>query len=303
MVSLLESEEVNSSSVAAYVVHKPFMAVAKYCDLVLEPSFRLGGVDFYRDGFNIATANLLTTLMPIYLGDAPWQGFLRRFVKVIRERTHTGLADLRQSAELFINYLHETQPRLANLLVPLMVLRDPDRLFSGLNQSELDPIATAYHEIVNRWSITLGRRFELLADESKVLLREGPKLLALSGEDLVPFSAGYDRRRQEFPMKLSRIENVDSRDHKQVQLADVIGGAIQRALRTDVGQAAGTFGKQIVRTAFSKELIIGGLWPGQEITPEELETDGLSSPGDVDLATYTARILKGDPATRRTPSA
>src|SRR5215470_17720469 len=55
VVAFLESDQVMSRTAAAFLIHKPFMVVTKYCDLVLEPSFRKAGVDFYKRGMNIAT--------------------------------------------------------------------------------------------------------------------------------------------------------------------------------------------------------------------------------------------------------
>ena len=56
------SAQVTSNTAAVFVIHKPFMVVTKYCDLVLEPSFREAGIDFYKRGMNLATANILTTM-------------------------------------------------------------------------------------------------------------------------------------------------------------------------------------------------------------------------------------------------
>ena len=59
VLAFLAAAQVTSNTAAAFVIHKPFMVVTKFCDLVLEPSFRKAGVDFYKRGTNIATANLL----------------------------------------------------------------------------------------------------------------------------------------------------------------------------------------------------------------------------------------------------
>jgi hypothetical protein len=37
VVAFLSSVQVTSKTAAAFVIHKPFMVVTKYCDLVLEP--------------------------------------------------------------------------------------------------------------------------------------------------------------------------------------------------------------------------------------------------------------------------
>lgn len=67
ILQFLENSAVDATSAAAFVIHKPFMIVTKYCDIVLEPSARESRLNFYERGLNLATANLLTTVRPVYL--------------------------------------------------------------------------------------------------------------------------------------------------------------------------------------------------------------------------------------------
>jgi hypothetical protein len=61
---------------------------------------------------------------------------------------------------------------------------------------------------------------------------------------------------------------------------------------------SGTFAHDVLELCYSKRLIIGGLWPNHEVDPKDLETDIVPSPDEVNLAKYTAMILKGDPSTK-----
>jgi hypothetical protein len=103
VLAFLGSASVTSHTAAAVVFHKPFMVVTKYCDLVLEPSFRKAGADFYARGANIATANLLATTMPVLLNRTTWFSFLSLFVRVVRERTPGLFNEWRRSAELILH--------------------------------------------------------------------------------------------------------------------------------------------------------------------------------------------------------
>jgi hypothetical protein len=277
------------------------MVVTKYCGLVLEPSFRKAGLDFYKRGANIAIANILTTTIPIFLNTTTWFNFFSLFVRVIRERKPPLFNEWRSLAELIFSHLGNKNRKLADLFAPILIMRDCNELFETLGEDELDPLVPAYHCIVDYWGRSIGSLFEVIADESKVLAKERGRLLALSNQNLKPFDAGYDRRRIEFPLKVADIMTVDSTTQPQIQLADVIGGAITCAAkaRTKGVLQTGTFAHNVLDLCFSKGIIIGAVWPNADVDPRDLETDIEPDPKDVDLATYTASILKSHPSTKK----
>jgi hypothetical protein len=179
-------------------------------------------------------------------------------------------------------------------------MRDCHELFQTLGADELDPLIPAYPLLVDYWGKVIGDNYDVIADESKVLAKGRGQLLAMSDPHLKPVSAGYDRRRLEFPFKVSDIIAVDSTACRQVQLADILSGAIASAAKasTKVALKSGTFAHDVSPLCFSKRLIIDHLWPSREIDPSNLGTDIAPGPNDVDLATYTAMILKGHPSTK-----
>ena len=300
VLAFLASAQITSTRAAAFVIHKPFMVVTKYCDLVLEPSFRQAGIDFYKRGMNIATANILTT-MPTLLNPTTWSNFLSLFVRVVRERTPSLFNEWQVLAKLIYSHLEHTEPEWADFFAPVFLMSDSSELLEGLGDDELDPLVPAYYVIVDHWGKSVGEVYEIVADESKVLAKARGRLLTLSEPNLKPFSAGYDRRKMDLPLKVSEIVGVNSTAYRQVQFADVLCGAIASAAKaqTKGSLKPGTFAHDVWDLCHSKRLIIGGLWPDHEVDPKDLETDTVPGPEDVNLATYTAMILKGHPSTKK----
>ena len=148
MLAFLASAQVTSKTAAAFVIHKPFMVVTKYCDLVLEPSFRKAGLDFYKRGTNIATANILTTTMPVFLNPTTWSNFLSLFVRVVRERTPSLFNEWRRLAELIFAQLEHTERESADFFAPVFLMSDSSELFAGLGDDELDAGVDLALEIV-----------------------------------------------------------------------------------------------------------------------------------------------------------
>jgi hypothetical protein len=300
VLAFLASAQVTSKTAAAFVIHKPFMVVTKYCDLVLEPSFRKAGVDFYERGMNIATANVLTT-MPTLLNPTTWSNFLSLFVRVLRERTPNLFNEWQTSAKLIFSHLEHAEPEWADFFAPVFLMSESSELLGGLGDHELDPLVPAYYVVVDHWGKSISDIYEVIADQSKVLAKERGRLLALSDSNLKPVSAGYDRRRMDLPLKVSEIVGVDSTAYRQVQLADVLCGAIASAAKaqTKGPLKPGTFAHDVWGLCYSKGLIIGGLWPNHEVDPKDLQTDVVPGPNEVNLPTYTAMILKGHPSTKK----
>jgi hypothetical protein len=301
VLAFLKTASVTSENCGAVVFHKPFMVVTKYCDVVLEPSFRQAGLDFYERGLNIATANLLATTMSALLNPVTWLNFLSLFVRVVRERSPVLFSEWKRSAELIYAHLEYSNREMAYFIAPVFLMSDCSELMAMLDENELDPLVPAYHAIVGHWGRQIGCNFEVIADNSKVLAQARQRLLTLSDPNLKSFSAGYDQRRMEFPLKVSDIVAVDSTAFRQVQLADVLGGAITMALKARIKgplQPA-SFAFEILKTCFSKGLIVHGLWPGREVDPSKLGTDIPPQPNDIDLAPYTAMILKAHPSTKK----
>jgi hypothetical protein len=298
VLQFLRSPHVNSQTVKVDVTNKRFMIVCKYVDLVLEPSFREGGIDIYKEGCNLATANLLHTICPTFLSEATWDDFLKNFTRLVWKPDISHWAYFITHTESFLHRLEFIQRDVAGFFAQVLLLKGQYKHFiKTLSGDELDPLVPAYTKLANTWGRQLKDRFIILADESKVLAAQSPILLKLSEPDLIPFTAGYNTRTMDLPLKVDQILTVDSKTSKNVQFADLLSGAACCFLRGDLHKAAGTFEQQIKKEFFEKKLIAHVLWPNSEIIPEDLDAKE-DDQTRVNLNDYTTRILHDDPSVR-----
>jgi len=121
-----------------------------------------------------------------------------------------------------------------------------------------------------------------------------------SDPDLKPVTVGYDRRKANYPLKVSDILLTDSTKSRQIQLADILSGSIASGIKAKIKGhlKTGTFAHDVLELCFSKNIIIGGVWPTKDVTPSQLGTDVKPSDHDVDLASYAAMIMKKHALTR-----
>lgn len=296
VLSFLNDELVCSETVGAFLMHKRHMIVTKYCDMVVEPSMRKFGFNFYENGLNIAMSNLLTIVMPTYLNPKTWDSFLSGFVRMVRDKSPDSLSNFKTTAKLAYDYISSTDEMLATILKCAIDLRK-DEFLPLIGQTELDPIVPAFYGLANIWGKKIGGLFQVCTDESKTMALERDRLMALANPELPEITQGFDRRKMTFPLKVAGVIAVDSKTQLQVQFADVIAGSIAAGLRP--GTNPNSFEAECAKTCLSKGFVVDGIWPSTDITPEELGTEQAPQEGEVDLPTFTASIVKNDPAWKK----
>jgi hypothetical protein len=295
---LLNSDWVSSDAVKIYAIHKRFMALTKIVDLIHEPSAREAGINLYERGGALATANLLTTVLPTYLGD-DLDAFINAFIVLVRRRDLPSLRHFYQlSCRAYEKIENNFPETIGWLFIPVIVACEkPDSWLPFLHGSELDPLIPAYYTLVDEWGKTLRARFEVIADESNTLSQERDRLMKFASQDLRNIQVGSPARNFKYPLKVSSIEMVRSADTREVQIADLFAGAACYALKHIASPRAhepSHFEKSFFDLMQRRQLICG-IWPSKDVTPEELGTMDFVGENPVD---YAVRIMKGDPSTR-----
>jgi hypothetical protein len=71
--SFLFDPRVNPTRIAACVMNKRFMVFTKLVDIIMETVVHDNGGDLYKDGANLATANMMYYCLPAFCGEQ-WRG-------------------------------------------------------------------------------------------------------------------------------------------------------------------------------------------------------------------------------------
>lgn len=78
----------------------------------------------------------------------------------------------------------------------------------------------------------------------------------------------------QFPMNVASTRFADSENESQLQICDILAGATSAFVRNRLQQGGDQTFFDRLADAGIVSLIGGGLWPGTEVTPEELEMEG-----------------------------
>ena len=101
-------------------------------------------------------------------------------------------------------------------------------------------------------------------------------------------TVGYDRRTMVFPLKSTGIHFYDSKRVAQIQIADLLASVFAYVTSGYAGIAVERTFWEELRNSVLLSLVIGAVWPGTQVTPEELETQGNAG---TNVAEYVTNFL------------
>lgn len=286
LLDLLGSAQIEPKRVKTTVIHKRFMVVTKFVDIIKETLAHADGIDLYERGANIGLSNLHYFASPVFCGQAPFDEFLESFVEMIRRPSPESKARFFRAARMMYERCSDDDHK--SLFAPYIYAeRVIDDILDAVSFLALDPAIPSFFRHCTEWGSQLGGPFDAVHDASKPMDAQKATFEAMMDPSNIPAIIGYDRRKFEFPLKATRITFADSLNHPSLQLADLIAGAtnhwasaLARGECDDLAEAVEAAG--IRRFAFS------ALWPSTKVAPEEL---GTSEVGGINAVEYVTHAL------------
>lgn len=286
ILDILDSPALGPNRVLVAGIHKPFMVIAKMVDLLVEPLAYTAGIDLYVRGINLGMANMWHFVMPVCIGRKRFQALRVAFVNMVRtprpkniEQFYSIVADAIQHARLD-DFADDLEMLLATRRIAESYMNDWD-------SSDLDPAIPAFADHASTWTGTFGTEFVIAHDESKPLAQQQVILEAMMSTKEETVVIGYDRRKKVFPIHANGIEFRNSSECPQIQVADIVAGAVAHSLR----QAFHTKPDSFVDELLSTRTLSGPyypLWPELKVTPGELGTDVV---GGIDANNYVGQYI------------
>ncbi len=293
IISLFQSEIINPNNVKLSVIHKKCMIIGKIVDLLVETLAHRDGIDLYIRGANIALMNLLYTTLPAVCGEGNFELFQKSFVEMIRRKNAASIQEFYDQCRIMYQSckLPDSRPLIATIIATENIVLD---VLSAADNTAIDPAVTSFVTHLAYWSTQLNREFDLVHDVSKPLEQQEEMLSYLMSKDKTEIEVGYDRRKYKLPFKTSGIQFGNSKQIKQLQIADVIAGAGSYWCRGFTHEGIDKNFAQALEQSGIRDLVINCIWPSDEVTPAELGTEEIGGISDVDyIAKLIARMERG----------
>lgn len=226
----LQKDVLGNHKCVTYICDKRFLLILMFLDYATEPWYYERGVDFYENGQNYAMASLLYYIGPTMLGTESFDAILAAFQRAIKEKTQEALN------ELVLRVRHSNwEATLPEAFGPI-AFASPECI-SAIATPEVstDAAIVVLQSLISRMEIMADGPYRVEHDRSKNLLQYNNLLQSLIDHDETVEFTQTRIGRIKFPLNLSDVTQVDSKENPSVQLADVLIGAMIEATNTLTG--------------------------------------------------------------------
>lgn len=202
-----------------YVCDKRYLLVLFFCEYAVEPFYYARGEDFYKDGQNYALASLLYSVGPTLFGKEKFDAILGTFQYAVKEKTPEAL-------DALVERVREANWReLPEALEPLAQFRAPECLEAIATPGvSTDAAFVVLQSLISRLETIAGGRYRVEHDQSKNLLIYHDMLERMISHDLAVEFRHSQIATLSFPLNLTGVVQVNSKNSSAVQLADVMVG-------------------------------------------------------------------------------
>lgn len=268
-----------------YVCDKRYLLILMFLDYAVEPFYYERGEDFYRDGQNYSLASLLYFVGPSLLGEAAFDDLLVSFQRAVKEKTP-------QALHALVNVARKLNWReLPEALGPI-ALGSPECLSAITTPGvSTDAALVVLQSLITRMEVMASGPYRVEHDQSKNLLAYHELLQSfIDHQDEVEF-----RHTQitgiRFPLKLSSVTQVDSKNSPAVQIADVLVGAAIEASNGLTGLRAPLLDPQSVLSLYGDDQFIH-LVPSIDFEDQRQFRDGTQA---TEMIAYFAKHFAAKP--------
>jgi hypothetical protein len=220
----LQRDVLSQNKCVTYICDKRYLLMLMFMDYAVEPFYYKRGLDFYEDGQNYSLASLLYSIGPTLLGDANFDALLAAFQRAINCKTREAISNL------VLTVRRLSWEKLPEALGPL-ACASPECLAAiatpGLTT---DAAFVVLQSLISRMEVMTEGAYRVEHDKSKNLLNYHTLLQRFIAHDQAVEFRQTEITSLKFPLKLSEVIQVDSKENQAVQIADIlIGAAIEAA--------------------------------------------------------------------------
>ncbi len=212
-----------------YVCNKRFLLILMFLDYAVEPFYYKQGFNFYEDGQNYSLGSLLYYTVPMLFRKDAFEALRIAFQKAMKEKTPDAINALVLAARAC------RWQQLPEALGPL-VEASPECLAAIATPGvSTDAALVVLQSLISRMEVMADEPYQVEHDRSKNLLQYNALLQRFIAHDKAVEFTQSKIASIRFPLKLSAIAQVDSKESPSVQLADVLIGAAIEAANTLAG--------------------------------------------------------------------
>lgn len=225
LINILNSDLVDYSTVKIAYYYKKFAICAHLVDQIVETYYFKNGLSFYDDSLNIKYANALYLYCEFFDLQDEFNKLLELFQKMFRVKTEESIEEFYVLAEIIKTKFQDNEEGI-NFIYPISDSRKYiNEILSSDKKYRMELTIPSITILCDIWYKETGNMIDIIHDESKSLKEWEDTILELSNQNNSQNQIGVDTRTMTFPLPITSIKRVDSKEYPQIQLADLIGSA------------------------------------------------------------------------------
>jgi hypothetical protein len=162
---------------------------------------------------------------------------------------------------------------------------------NALNKYTLDATLSCYIAHCDFWAKIYDKPFDITTDDSKQIdyWRDMIDFLTNSLPDT---EVGYGSRKHKYPLLINNLKTEDSQEYLELQLADILAGAVSYVATQTINRNHDDFSTQILKSKLSVDVVGNSMWPSKDMTPEQLN---MVDPDGIDPLDFLAEMAMKNP--------
>ncbi|CAG0927341.1 hypothetical protein PLCT1_00345 [Planctomycetaceae bacterium] len=259
LLAFFNDERISDELVKLGVYHKSFLVTTKIVDLLIEPLAYRNGINLYDRGANLALANLIHVVTPVFCGAAEFAELQRRFVALVRRPSAEAIASFYAQVERLRDTSRDADFRstLGMLAATQAIVTEAIAPFDPV---AIDPAVPTFIDLAAQWTHTLQVSFEIVHDRSKPIEHHQEvleRLMSFAKPSREFKGAG---RNWTLPILATGVRFADSHSVPQLQVADLLSGATAAVLGQVLRRTKDGFLVELAATRLG-ELSHSPVWP------------------------------------------
>ncbi len=216
-----------------YVANKKLVLIGHIVDRFIEPVMYEMGKDIYKDRSNIIITNLLYIFCEQSWDKALVGDFYTSFQNLVRKPSQ-------ENMDVFYLATHQLNESLEDkdAVHFLTIIEDSKEIkahiLEAIKPYIIDLTFPTFNVLADDWYKELGSQFEIIHDNSKAIEFWHAMIMKLSNPTkMEEKEVGFGESRMTYPLKFTKVELVDSKDFKQVQVSDLIASSLCYGLNNE----------------------------------------------------------------------
>jgi len=232
ILELCNHELISYQTVKFYAVDKKVALISHLVDRFIEPVLYKLGKNIYQDRSTLVITNILYTFFEKTWDKGIVERYYKSFQNFMRNPSDDSIEDFYSTNLILYASIVDKEDQADFLMLIHGSRQIKKEIIQSVEPYTIDLTFPTFNVLTQKWYEELNSTFEIIHDDAKAIEFWKTMIEYLANPDkMEEKEVGYGANKVNYPKKYTKIELVNSKDYKQVQIADLLASSICFALK------------------------------------------------------------------------